>query len=263
MQGLKFKIPRLNRLVDVGHPLVEMKYKILDNVVYSFYGEDLEPFIDGLTTNRITEDKSAFLDKFARVIVVVDQVLANNVLYITFPAKFEERFEEHVKIFINFSKVKMVKENYKVLFVIHGVVNGIRISHKAGSIFLVENLNEYNSELTDLQWLEFRLENGIPLQGIEYDQNQFLELDMVDAVDYEKGCYLGQEIVARIKGRSKPARKLVRILVDKVPKEFCLKSEKIGEVLSSVYSSKYSKYITYSLLSKYDEPLEIGKILEK
>lgn len=65
-----------------------------------------------------------------------------------------------------------------------------------------------------------RIEAGIPLQGVDIDdrtipQEAFLERE---AVSFEKGCFLGQELVARIDTRGHVNRYLRRLeIVDAVP----------------------------------------------
>ena len=60
-----------------------------------------------------------------------------------------------------------------------------------------------------------RIEHGHPLWGVDYhDSNLPQETGIADAVDYEKGCYLGQEIVARIHYRGQPARRMCRLLFE-------------------------------------------------
>ncbi len=59
-----------------------------------------------------------------------------------------------------------------------------------------------------------RIEHGHPLWGVDYnDSNLPQETGIENAVDYEKGCYLGQEIVARIHYRGQPARKMCRLVL--------------------------------------------------
>ncbi|MCY3970189.1 MAG: hypothetical protein OXG74_09660 [Acidobacteria bacterium] len=58
-----------------------------------------------------------------------------------------------------------------------------------------------------------RIEHGHPLWGTDYDDSNLpQETGISDAVDYEKGCYLGQEIVARIHYRGQPARRMCRLV---------------------------------------------------
>ena len=57
-----------------------------------------------------------------------------------------------------------------------------------------------------------RIEHGHPLWGVDYDDSNLpQETGIRNAVDYEKGCYLGQEIVARIHYRGQPARRMCRL----------------------------------------------------
>ncbi len=61
----------------------------------------------------------------------------------------------------------------------------------------------------------FRIEQGYPLWGVNYDDSNLpQETGIDDAVDYEKGCYLGQEIVARIHYRGQPARRMCRLVFE-------------------------------------------------
>ena len=47
-----------------------------------------------------------------------------------------------------------------------------------------------------------RIEAGIPVYGVDMDENNIpIEAGLWDALDFEKGCYVGQEVVARIKWR--------------------------------------------------------------
>ena len=60
-----------------------------------------------------------------------------------------------------------------------------------------------------------RIEHGYPLWGVDYDDSNLpQETGIEDAVDYEKGCYLGQEIVARIHYRGQPARRMCRLIFE-------------------------------------------------
>ena len=60
-----------------------------------------------------------------------------------------------------------------------------------------------------------RIEHGHPLWGVDYDDSNLPpETGIGDAVDYEKGCYLGQEIVARLHYRGQPARRMCRLVFE-------------------------------------------------
>lgn len=61
-----------------------------------------------------------------------------------------------------------------------------------------------------------RVETGRPLYGLDFDDSNFpKETGLEDeTVSYEKGCYLGQEVVARIHYRGGVNRHLRRLILD-------------------------------------------------
>ncbi len=63
-----------------------------------------------------------------------------------------------------------------------------------------------------------RIEAGIPRYGTELTDAVIpLEAELEHAIDFEKGCYIGQEIVARMKYRGHPNRLLRGIEIDGSP----------------------------------------------
>ena len=63
-----------------------------------------------------------------------------------------------------------------------------------------------------------RVEAGIPRYGTELTDAVIpLEAELEHAIDFEKGCYIGQEIVARMKYRGHPNRLLRGIEIDDSP----------------------------------------------
>ena len=63
-----------------------------------------------------------------------------------------------------------------------------------------------------------RIEAGIPRYGAELTDAVIpLEAELEHAIDFEKGCYIGQEIVARMKYRGHPNRLLRGIAIDDNP----------------------------------------------
>lgn len=62
---------------------------------------------------------------------------------------------------------------------------------------------------TEEAFRRFRLENRLPVQGIDYGDEMVLNVFGDDAVSFTKGCYLGQEVLARVHYRAKPPKKLV------------------------------------------------------
>lgn len=73
-------------------------------------------------------------------------------------------------------------------------------------------------ELSGEQWQQLRIAAGIAWVGTDVDaSNLGLEADIDDHVSTSKGCYTGQEIVARIHTYGHVNRKLVRVLLHGTP----------------------------------------------
>lgn len=76
---------------------------------------------------------------------------------------------------------------------------------------LRQMLQDAGGTLVDQETFEIlRIEAGIARFGVDMDETNVIpELNLDDAVSYTKGCYVGQEIIVRIKHRGHPAKKLV------------------------------------------------------
>jgi folate-binding protein YgfZ len=103
-----------------------------------------------------------------------------------------------------------------------------------------------------------RVEAGLPRYGVDMDDtNVVTETGLDDAVSYTKGCYVGQEIIARIKYRGHVAKKLSGLVFDpaqKVAAGVAIKSadgKEIGRTTSVTYSPHLGCTIALGYL-KYD-----------
>src|SRR4030095_5470133 len=64
-----------------------------------------------------------------------------------------------------------------------------------------------------------RIEAGVPRYGVDMDESKVVtETALDDAVSYTKGCYVGQEIIARIKYRGHVAKKLAGLMFEQAVK---------------------------------------------
>ncbi len=93
-----------------------------------------------------------------------------------------------------------------------------------------------------------RIEAGIPKFGLDMDENTIPNEAGLEkrAINYEKGCYIGQETIARIKTYGHVNRRLVQLQVQsaEVPKrhERILAGEReVGQVTSAVHSVRLGK----------------------
>jgi aminomethyltransferase len=87
-----------------------------------------------------------------------------------------------------------------------------------------------------------RIEAGMPRYGIDMDESHLLlETNQDDRVSFDKGCYIGQEYVARLVHRGHLNRKLVGMKLEgmNVPSpgnEVIGDGRQVGQVTSAAYS---------------------------
>ena len=106
-----------------------------------------------------------------------------------------------------------------------------------------------------------RVEAGIARFGQDMDETNVVpETNLDDAVSYTKGCYVGQEIIVRIKHRGHPAKKLTRLRFEtdqQIEAGAVIRStenQEIGRVTSAVISPKRGSiglgYVRYEYLAE-------------
>lgn len=113
----------------------------------------------------------------------------------------------HQSIHINDTTLlRLQSESYRVLC----------ISTPSSAINLLENIiNKVTFSTIDF-WNLHDIYSGIPqvtANNIEAFIPQMTNLDLIDGVSFNKGCYPGQEIVARTHYLGKPNRRMYRVII--------------------------------------------------
>jgi folate-binding protein YgfZ len=102
-----------------------------------------------------------------------------------------------------------------------------------------------------------RIEGGVPRYGIDMDEtNVVSETGLDDAVSFTKGCYIGQEIIARIKYRGHVAKRLAGLVFEgsTIPEpgtKISVADKDIGRVTSATLSPALKSSIALGYV-KYD-----------
>lgn len=149
-------------------------------------------------------------------------------------------------------------------------VNIIRATHTAEDGFdlffnasdaqtLHRSLSDAGARPVGLDTLDLmRIEAGIPRYGIDMDEtNVVTETNLDDAVSFTKGCYIGQEIIARIKYRGHVAKKLTGLIFENQvtlaagAKIFSGDDKEIGRITSLTFSPRLERTIALGYV-KYD-----------
>lgn len=179
--------------------------------------------LNAIASNTLEKPRNAFLDIFGKIIVTFDQIKMSNEnndeVLIVIEGQFYDRLMEHLGRYIKLTKTKVEKTNYNVYFDLDGNYKSEHdefcILQKNGRLILTDKKLESN--VCEDDFTRFRLENNIPVQGIDYDREMLLNVDREkEFVSFAKGCFLGQEVVARVYNLSKPPKKLIVAYADKL-----------------------------------------------
>jgi aminomethyltransferase len=135
------------------------------------------------------------------------------------------------------------------------------IAPKSNMRDLVERLTEIGKPIS-AAWVGeealniLRVEAGIPRYGVDFtEDNLLLEVGIEDAYSYTKGCYLGQEVVERIRSRGHVNRKLCGLLIEgSQPAEsgapLYAAEKEVGQITSSVVSPRLRRVIALGYVHK-------------
>ncbi|HEX7861941.1 MAG TPA: glycine cleavage T C-terminal barrel domain-containing protein [Verrucomicrobiae bacterium] len=112
-----------------------------------------------------------------------------------------------------------------------------------------------------------RIENGIPRFGIDMDESNLApEALRENAISYAKGCYIGQEVIARIRTYGQVAKALRLIRLPDEPQHLPTKAEKlfhnakeVGFITSSTLSPKHGAKVALAYVRK--EANSVGQSL--
>jgi len=115
--------------------------------------------------------------------------------------------------------------------------------------------------ISDDLYETLRIENGIPKYGVDMDETTIVpELGLKDMISYTKGCYIGQEIIARIHFRGHVAKQLTGLVSERgavatgLLPGVDLKStdgKNAGRITSVTYSAKLNKTVALAFV-RYD-----------
>lgn len=258
-------------------------------------GKEAVMFLNGLITNDVaklennSQMRAAFPNAQGRLLATV-RVLKINDRFL-----FETEAETYEKVLKNLQRftlagdffVEDLTENFRYFEILDSEFQTSNCdviefqSNFGKSVFVPQDSAE--SFLKDLKGKNavkisnelyeiLRVENGEPKYGIDADETTIVpELGIEGLISYNKGCYIGQEIIARIHFRGHVAKQLAGlILEDKSEPNAELKSiegKNAGKITSVAFSPKLGKYIAlafvrYDFLAEGTE-LKIGEVSAK
>ena len=122
--------------------------------------------------------------------------------------------------------------------------------------------------ITSEEWIRCDIENSIAIINKESTEKfipQMLNLDILDAVSFSKGCYTGQEVVARVQHRGKIKQRMFKFKAENEDlishgSEIHHESKKVGTVVISELIDNYSIGLAVINSADNESQLNIGDI---
>jgi len=190
----------------------------LDSYVLIIRGMDRLKFIDGLSTNKVDGDCTTVLTTTAaKIIDVVDLIEMGDYLALIGHLPYKEDVLQHIhrRILGQDIHVGDATQNNSVYLSTKeiDVANNVtkRKTWRGYILVAPKSVPIYQTMSTE-QFNEYRIENIIPHQGYEITpQVHPLACGLGHLVHEAKGCYIGQEILARMRSRGRQGKELVRL----------------------------------------------------
>jgi tRNA-modifying protein YgfZ len=183
----------------------------LPDTVFSIKG-NAAGFLNGITSNTLDAPLNAFLSQHGRIIATFrQQRISDDEFLISVPSMAVENLLKHVERYAKLSHVSITPSH-----------QGFFIDLDTAKI--VWSAEVHAKDIDDEEFKLFRLDHHIPLMGIDYQADEFiLNVQEYDYVSYTKGCFLGQEPVAKVHNRAQPSRRLIVAFEDQYPPEEAVK----------------------------------------
>jgi folate-binding protein YgfZ len=200
------------------------------------WGKEAVQFLNGLITNDVAklEDGAQMAAAFPNVqgrLVALVRVLRRGEKFL-----FETEEVTREKVFTNLYRftfagdffVEDMSDSYDYLEIFNsdfGVPTSEVIHFKSNfsdDVFVPRDVAEkFEADMKESGAIEIsgelyetlRIENGVPRYGLDMDETTVvLETGIDEAVNFNKGCYIGQEIIARIHFRGHVAKKMTGLV---------------------------------------------------
>lgn len=251
------------------------------------WGKEAVPFLDGMITNdmKTLEDGQQMLAAFpnaqGRLLAVVSVLRqGERFLIATEKATRERVFHNLFRFtFAGDFFVEDMSEGYRFADVFNRNIDvpagSIAFSSSGFEIIATPNNSwaAFSSALAGAGgraipedvYEVLRIEAGIPKYGVDMDETTVVpELGLDGLISYNKGCYIGQEIIARIHFRGHVAKQLTSLGLSGAAESgaelFSPEGKNAGRITSVTFSPQLEKHIALAFV-RYDHLAEGTELL--
>ncbi len=267
------------------------------------WGREAVQFLDGLISNNVkalpdgVQMLAAFPNAQGRLLAVVRiRRKGERFMFETEAATREKVFQNLFRFtFAGDFYVEDLSDNYRFIDVMNldsqVPSSAFRFTGRGfetvavplGESSLFDDFLEKNGfiEIDEELYEILRIESGIPRYGVDMDESTIVpELGLDGLISYNKGCYIGQEIIARIHFRGHVAKRLAGLVLSSPPCEggvaegrggslvgtdlSTFEGKNAGRITSVAYSPKLERqialaYVRYDYLTEGTELIAGGE----
>ncbi len=186
-----------------------------NRVVLCVDGADADTFLNGLLTNSMTGMAKGEM-RYAALLMPQGKIISDLLALRTpvgflldVPAQADEALAKRLKMFKLKAKVDIsIREDLAVYaFIKDGLVDPRNADMPRRSIDSKGLWDNTSRRAYDIECIK----NGVPEQGKEFGENEVfpadVNMDLLNGVDFKKGCFVGQEVVSRMKRRATARRR--------------------------------------------------------
>ncbi|CAI8281384.1 MAG: hypothetical protein CMA41_01410 [Euryarchaeota archaeon] len=193
----------------------------LDAYVLIVSGSDRLSFFDGLSTNKVDKSCSTVLTTTnAKIIDVIDIIEVGENIAIVGYGPYKDNVLSHLQ-------PRILQQDVAIRDI--SSINNVYLStepleHREGMtiarsylgwIIVTSTKNPLETTITNAEFIDYRTRNLIPYQGYEItpDFHPF-NCGLAHLVHEDKGCYIGQEVLTRMRSRGKMGKQLMQVAID-------------------------------------------------
>ena len=181
--------------------------KLIDRDIISVRGEDHIEFLQNLITCNLDDVNTygALLTPQGKIIFDFYLKCEKTRVLIDVRKELKDELVKHLGFYKLRAKVEIEDENELNVFAIWDEEKLFERKY--------ENNLETNAELNE--WHKWRISLGIPELGSDYKTKElfphFAMMDQLEngGIDFDKGCYVGQEVVSRMQHRSNARQRFI------------------------------------------------------
>ena len=203
------------------------KYPLLNTTLVATTGKDVEWFLQSQVTcdvSKIEENKTlltSWCSPNGRVKHLLNIIKVKGVIYLAIHSDLAEKFLSQIRIYVLNSDVVFKDVSESTLIFLTGKSNNHEAKWHLGSVSDTRKNWQSATEVPVAQATGtlFEINQSIPKLNLQLSEKflpQELNLDTGNGLSFEKGCFPGQEIIARVKYRGNVKRRL-RILQSAQP----------------------------------------------